>query len=828
MADVFASYASEDRARVAPIIAALEAEGLTVWWDQRIDIGAGFDRVIERELESCACVVVFWSAASVDSEWVRAEAQEGIDRKILVPVLLDDVRPPLVFRRMQAANFSRKRPGPEMERLVAAVNSHVHAEQRTGAAPQTVLLAPKRSSRSTSLKSSWIGALGVVIVIAGAGLWLAAGEARRARSALPELEALVANGRTEEAYMLAREIEASLPKEPALEQIWAVLGWRTSIDSSPPGAAVYRRAYEIDSHGSEDWIRLGTTPIDEVRVPVGPSVLRFELDGHEKMVRVIGGAPGPIPDLPVGDEQTELAFRVLPGNFQMDRERPKGTVRVPSAEVPLNGGAIAIKDFFLGRHEVTNAQFKVFVDSGGYRRQDLWAHDIIDGESLIPWSEAMARFVDRSGRPGPSTWEGGHFKAREGDYPVGGVSWYEAAAFARFAGSDLPTIHQWRRAFAPGLLPWQLRASNLEGSGSRPVGSGLGWTGTYDMAGNVREWCFNAVGKERIIVGGAWTDPPYVVEESVSDPATLPPLDRSPENGFRLMIASDPEPVSAKLQAPILFRQRPNVPEPVSDSDYATLAAAFDYDAGPLEATVESRESYLHWDRERVSFDAESGTTRIPMYLFLPKDGAPFHTVLLWPTTASMLLDSVDDVHMHLDFVLRNRRAVALPVMEGTFERRLANRPSWSTIAGRDLAIRQMREFRRAIDYLESRPDLRTDGLAYFGFSWGGRMGGIALAVEARFKAGILNQAGLSPFVHADIDVVHYLPRVSVPVLQFNGLYDTDFRYETSAKPFFELIGTPEHLKRHHVGQSGHFVPRQVLVGDTLDWLDAYASGGKR
>jgi pimeloyl-ACP methyl ester carboxylesterase len=70
--------------------------------------------------------------------------------------------------------------------------------------------------------------------------------------------------------------------------------------------------------------------------------------------------------------------------------------------------------------------------------------------------------------------------------------------------------------------------------------------------------------------------------------------------------------------------------------------------------------------------------------------------------------------------------------------------------------------------------------------------------------------------------VLNYLPRVTIPVLQFNGRYDTDFRFETSAKPFFALIGTPAADKKHVVEPTGHFVPRPVIVGETLNWLDKY------
>ena len=99
--DVFVSYARADRERVRPIVEALTAQGLEVWWDSRIAPGAGFDTEIEHALNQASCVLVVWSEHSIRSEWVITEASEGLEKGSLVPVSIDDVRPPLAFRRRQ-------------------------------------------------------------------------------------------------------------------------------------------------------------------------------------------------------------------------------------------------------------------------------------------------------------------------------------------------------------------------------------------------------------------------------------------------------------------------------------------------------------------------------------------------------------------------------------------------------------------------------------------------------------------------------------------------------------------------------------------------------
>ena len=105
MIDIFLSYAHKDRERIQPLIRILEVQGWKVWWDTNIEAGELFDKEIEAAVESARCIMVVWSKHSIGSQWVRSEAHEGLDRNILVPVLIDDVRPPLPFRQIQATKL---------------------------------------------------------------------------------------------------------------------------------------------------------------------------------------------------------------------------------------------------------------------------------------------------------------------------------------------------------------------------------------------------------------------------------------------------------------------------------------------------------------------------------------------------------------------------------------------------------------------------------------------------------------------------------------------------------------------------------------------------
>ncbi len=105
MADVFISYARVDKARVAPLVAAIEARGWSVWWDPEISPGKEFDDEIDQELQAAAAVLVVWTPTSVASRWVRGEARDGAERGILVPVRLEQARLPIDVRAIHTTDL---------------------------------------------------------------------------------------------------------------------------------------------------------------------------------------------------------------------------------------------------------------------------------------------------------------------------------------------------------------------------------------------------------------------------------------------------------------------------------------------------------------------------------------------------------------------------------------------------------------------------------------------------------------------------------------------------------------------------------------------------
>jgi adenylate cyclase len=133
MADIFVSYSRSDKARVAPLVAALEAQGWSVWWDPEITPGDEFDALIGAELETARAVVVVWSPLSVDSRWVKGEARDAADRGVLVPVRFENARLPIDVRAIHTTEldgWAQNRESAPFKALCAALEAKLKLSAR--------------------------------------------------------------------------------------------------------------------------------------------------------------------------------------------------------------------------------------------------------------------------------------------------------------------------------------------------------------------------------------------------------------------------------------------------------------------------------------------------------------------------------------------------------------------------------------------------------------------------------------------------------------------------------------------------------------------------
>jgi len=146
MADIFVSYSRSDKARVAPLVAAIEAQGWSVWWDPEIDAGQQFDDQIEEELKAAKAVLVVWTPNSVESRWVRGEARDGADRGILVPVRMRGAVLPIDFRAIHTIDLDladAAARGAALEETVRALSALVARGRAAQSAAGTPALAAR-------------------------------------------------------------------------------------------------------------------------------------------------------------------------------------------------------------------------------------------------------------------------------------------------------------------------------------------------------------------------------------------------------------------------------------------------------------------------------------------------------------------------------------------------------------------------------------------------------------------------------------------------------------------------------------------------------------
>jgi|GEM_PF-1177346 len=202
---------------------------------------------------------------------------------------------------------------------------------------------------------------------------------------------------------------------------------------------------------------------------------------------------------------------------------------------------VTLKFFYIDRYEVTNREYKKFVDAGGYQMEMFWDPEI---------RASVSKFVDRTNQPGPATWENGTFPQGGDDLPVTGVCWYEARAFARWKGKRLPTEEEWEVAASYDrkndkylLYPWgdnwNIKAGNFDSIAPAPVGTNqmdMSPAGCYDMGGNVFEWT-DSIYQERyrVIKGGSFGLSEDTIIRFARNPKrkSPEPTYRSPNTGFR-------------------------------------------------------------------------------------------------------------------------------------------------------------------------------------------------------------------------------------------------------------------------------------------------------
>ncbi|MBS0386603.1 MAG: toll/interleukin-1 receptor domain-containing protein [Proteobacteria bacterium] len=230
MADIFISYASEDRDRVRPLAEALQKRGFNIWWDRSLAAGQDYAQIIERELRSARAVIVVWTRGSAASAFVRDEAGRARDEGRLVPVMLDRVEIPLGFGAFQAEDFTNWNGGataPQMQLLEEALRAKLEGRDVDGGA-----VARKRRALMNRIRLvSVLTVVALVVGIAAFGKYIITPQQHHATQAdlQAQLLRLLEEGR------LTPEQAAQLAQSMGLES-GALGAAATQVASAAPSA----------------------------------------------------------------------------------------------------------------------------------------------------------------------------------------------------------------------------------------------------------------------------------------------------------------------------------------------------------------------------------------------------------------------------------------------------------------------------------------------------------------------------------------------------------------------------------------------------------------
>jgi dipeptidyl aminopeptidase/acylaminoacyl peptidase len=308
------------------------------------------------------------------------------------------------------------------------------------------------------------------------------------------------------------------------------------------------------------------------------------------------------------------------------------------------------------------------------------------------------------------------------------------------------------------------------------------------------------------------------------NPENRPPFDRAEVNGFRCIRST--EPISERLLAPVDLTPANHAGvKPVSEEVFQAYRSIFSYERTELKAAVESVEENPQWRKEKITFAAAYGNERVIAYLYLPKNSKPpFQSVVYCPSLLAVYMRGGQFMeYPNISFLMQSGRAVMYPVYKDTYER--GTGAVWNgQSAERDVIVQWRKDLGRSIDYLETRPEIDTKRLAFYGVSLGAFWGPIFTQVDQRFKVEVLAAGGLGPDIPLpEVDEVNYLPRNHIPTLVISGHDDYIVPVETHQKPLLRLLAAAPQDKRHVILDCGHSLsPWPDVIKEVVPWLDRY------
>tara|TARA_E500000331_G_scaffold80466_1_gene76043 strand:+ start:508 stop:2763 length:2256 start_codon:yes stop_codon:yes gene_type:complete len=647
---------------------------------------------------------------------------------------------------------------------------------------------------------------------------------------LPQVQDFISKDDNVAAWLTSSRINSFAPFFSTIsgedENISALASIRTQQD----GVSVSWKAYgQVD-----DWRFLGKTPLKPTRLPRGILKFKLEKEGYETTYFSSSN-----PSLKFYNSPFDPGWNLEPINLQPQGSVPNGMIYIQGGNfVPALTGSgvdpVFLHPFYIDKFEVTNKDYKEFLDAGGYSNSQYWVEmDFIKDGIALSFEEAKKMMVDSTGMTGPAGWEVGTYLQGTENYPVTGISWYEALAFARYKGNILPPMYHWAKAAFPPdeivspISPKLLKRANFSKEKITNVGQGEGAYGTFDMAGNAKEWVWNIFGGRGLTLGGAFDEPTYLASQTAPEPR----MNRSLKNGFRTVRLINPrdlnpfgDPIETQAPRDLSYYK------PMSEEVFNVYARSYQVSSSrPKHTEVYIDDSHPVWIKEKISLDVGYNNETMDVLIFKPKNSfGPSSPVIIHPGanyyTTPPEIDDVNPGEFSLDFLIKSGKTLVWPAWKGSLNRMPENRSS------NEDTLRQFRsqfiawvdDTDKTLDYLETRSDIDSNNIFYLGMSYGALFNTHTLLFEDRYKGAILYVGGAFPTYPPLVDGINHLPRIKTPFLMLNG--EQDYLVPKSAANFFfQSTGTPSEDKKIIFYDSGHWpLPRNQMIKETLSFIDQY------
>ena len=647
---------------------------------------------------------------------------------------------------------------------------------------------------------------------------------------LPQVKDYLSEDDNVSAWLTSSKINSFAPFFSSISNDSDDISALAEIKTQQDGVSISWRAYA----SNDEWRLIGRSPIQPLRLPRGILQFKLEKEGYETSYFSSSN-----PSLKLYNSPVEFGWSLEPINIQPQGSIPPGMTYIQGGNfIPALTGAgvdpVYLHPFYIDKFEVTNKDFKGFMDAGGYSNSQYWVEmDFIQDGVSLSFEQAQEIMIDSTGMTGPAGWEVGTYLQGTENKPVTGISWYEALAYARYKGNILPPMYHWAKAAFPPdeiispISPKLLKTSNFSREKIKDIGQGEGAYGTFDMSGNAKEWVWNIFGGRGLTLGGAFDEPTYLASQT----APQPRMDRSLKNGFRTARLINPrdlnpfgDPIETQAPKDLSFYK------PMNDEVFKVYSRSFEVDSSkPKSKVIYVDDSHPIWIKERISIEVGYNEEIMDMLIFKPKNSfGPSSPVVIHPGSnyysTPPEIDDINPGEFSLDFLIKSGKTLVWPAWKGSLNRMPATRSGGDRMRDfRNLYIAWVSDTDKTLDYLETRNDIDTDNIFYLGMSYGALFNTHTLLFENRYKGAILYVGGVFPTFPPLVDGINHMPRIDTPFLMLNG--EQDYLVpKSSAMYFYQSTGTPEKDKKIVFYDSGHWpLPRNQMIKETLDFIKKYS-----